>query len=323
MIFTLYCGNARAHSDRGELKIVVQGIQLTLESSRLMKKIAKKLRGILIPNKENATRWPEGHRDVYAKLFSKAAIQERRFYNVGAGMNFRHPAWTNVGLISEVYGSEHIDLEWDLQLLQEMPVSDASAEIVYTRYTLEHVNDAAVSNFLKEAYRVLKPGGLLRVIVPDIEVYFAAYQEKDPTLFYKPKRDKQSFPNKKFKSNPNEASFEQQFVWVFASGATEIHNFEGSPRVSDADFLKLLNERSFEDTLNYCTSLCTPEFQKAFPQFHINWFHAKKLEEMMREAGFMQTFRSAVGQSRSAAMHDLNYFDDRRSEIGLFMEAIK
>lgn len=286
-----------------------------------IKKIAKQLIGKLRPRSPGE--WPEGQRELYRRFYSERAIRNRRFYNVGAGLNFRHPAWSNLGQPSETYGDQHLDLVWDLQLLGPMPVPNSAAEIIYSRYTLEHVTDGAVASFLKEAHRALRPGGFLRVIVPDIEIYYAAYRAKDATLFYKPKRDRQTYPNKKFKTNPNKASLEQQFLWVFASGATELHNFEGIERISDAQLASLLKERRLEEGLDFCTARCTPEFQRAFPQFHINWFHERKLERMMREAGFATPYRSGLGESHSPVLRDLNFFDNRRPEIALFMEAVK
>jgi SAM-dependent methyltransferase len=54
------------------------------------------------------------------------------------------------------------DLESD-----SLPYPDDHFDVIYSKSFLEHIRDP--SKFLKEAYRVLKPGGLLLSMVPDWE----------------------------------------------------------------------------------------------------------------------------------------------------------
>lgn len=67
-------------------------------------------------------------------------------------------------------------------LSKGIPFADGSVDAVYHSHTLEHIDrdfddpkrDAALS-FIKDCYRVLKPGGILRVVVPDFERRCIAY----------------------------------------------------------------------------------------------------------------------------------------------------
>lgn len=49
-----------------------------------------------------------------------------------------------------------------------LPLPDASCEIVYSSHMLEHLHRDEAVEFLREARRVLAPGGWLRVVVPDL-----------------------------------------------------------------------------------------------------------------------------------------------------------
>jgi predicted SAM-dependent methyltransferase len=261
--------------------------------------------------------------DHYKELFGKEAVAQRAFYNIGAGPNFAHPAWTNVDHPSEWYGEEHVHIAWDMLALSPLPIENNSASIFYTSYALEHVTDEACQYFLAEAYRTLRPGGILRLLVPDIDIYAAAYQLGDRSPFYKAKNDGAQYPNAKYASNPNEASLEQNFIWSFASSVSELH-VDGSPeRVSDEAFRSVMAKQGMDAALNFCTAKCSLEVQRKHPGNHINWYNENKLARMMRKAGFDTVYRSGFQQSRSPVLRDTRLFDFRRPEIGLYMEAIK
>jgi predicted SAM-dependent methyltransferase len=44
---------------------------------------------------------------------------------------------------------------------------DASADIIFSEMMVEHLTPQQGWNFLDECYRILKPGGVLRIVIPD------------------------------------------------------------------------------------------------------------------------------------------------------------
>ena len=54
-------------------------------------------------------------------------------------------------------------------LSRGIPLPDTSCDVVYHAAVLEHLRRPDVAAFLTECYRVLKPGGVVRVGVPDLE----------------------------------------------------------------------------------------------------------------------------------------------------------
>jgi SAM-dependent methyltransferase len=56
-----------------------------------------------------------------------------------------------------------------------IPFPDESFDVVYHSHVLEHLTKAAAADFLKECCRVLKPGGIIRVAVPDLEAIARNY----------------------------------------------------------------------------------------------------------------------------------------------------
>ncbi len=62
-------------------------------------------------------------------------------------------------------------------LRKGIPAPPESVDAVYHSHVLEHIVRDAVPRFFEEVRRVLKPGGVHRVVVPDLERYAREYLE--------------------------------------------------------------------------------------------------------------------------------------------------
>lgn len=67
-----------------------------------------------------------------------------------------------------------INMYWNQNSKLDM-FEDNSVELIYTSHTIEHMKDNSVINLFEEFYRVLKPGGYLRVVAPNAEEYIKSY----------------------------------------------------------------------------------------------------------------------------------------------------
>ena len=63
-------------------------------------------------------------------------------------------------------------------LLEGIPYPDACMDVVYHSHVLEHFTVDDGRALVEECYRVLKPGGILRVVVPDLERMARVYLEE-------------------------------------------------------------------------------------------------------------------------------------------------
>jgi predicted SAM-dependent methyltransferase len=61
-------------------------------------------------------------------------------------------------------------------LTKRFPWPDGSADAVYSSHTLEHLSREAGEHFIAECRRVLKPGGVIRIVVPDLGRIVGEYQ---------------------------------------------------------------------------------------------------------------------------------------------------
>ena len=72
-------------------------------------------------------------------------------------------AWLNLDYASSSPAVQRANL------LGRLPLADATADLVYSSHFLDHIPREHVAPFLQECYRIRKPGGVLRLVVPDLE----------------------------------------------------------------------------------------------------------------------------------------------------------
>ncbi len=72
----------------------------------------------------------------------------------------------------------HHDLSYGL------PIEDSVVHYIYTSHFIEHLFRKDAAHLLRECFRVLKPGGVLRISVPDLEYAVSLYSkgEKEKML---------------------------------------------------------------------------------------------------------------------------------------------
>jgi predicted SAM-dependent methyltransferase len=86
--------------------------------------------------------------------------------HLGAG-TYRLPSWINVDTCSDELP---LNIKWGL------PFPSGSSRFVFFSHTLEHLAyPEEVNGVLAEIHRVLEPGGVVRIIVPDTEKSMKAY----------------------------------------------------------------------------------------------------------------------------------------------------
>jgi len=84
-----------------------------------------------------------------------------KLVNIGCGHNY-HTDWVNLDL----YKSEFVKY---YNIKNKLPFLDNSVDVIYHSHVLEHLNKLEAAKFIKDCYKVLKPGGVMRVVIPDLE----------------------------------------------------------------------------------------------------------------------------------------------------------
>lgn len=85
-----------------------------------------------------------------------------KMLNVACGSRY-HREWVNIDF------APASDLVKKVNVLEGLPFDNDSFDVVYSSHFLEHLSPEQAKFFLRECYRVLKPGGIIRIVVPDLE----------------------------------------------------------------------------------------------------------------------------------------------------------
>lgn len=73
-----------------------------------------------------------------------------------------------------------------LNVSKPFPYQNASFSAVFTCHMLEHLYPPVATHCIRECHRVLAPGGVLRVVIPDLDRLIASYNSAAPNAFLQP-----------------------------------------------------------------------------------------------------------------------------------------
>jgi len=99
---------------------------------------------------------------------AEPAQPRRRLLNVGCGSNF-HADWLNVDVVPASAAVMSVDIR------KGLPFADEAIDVVYCSHVLEHLSRQEAASLLGQMRRVLRPGGVIRVVVPDLETLAREY----------------------------------------------------------------------------------------------------------------------------------------------------
>lgn len=140
--------------------------------------------------------------------------------DIGSGGPSGDSSFLGVDAFAE--GADVKALMWDL------PFDDNTVDVIFSSQALEHVSKFEVIPTLQEWYRVLKPGGKLQVIVPDLEwaLQFWLSRKDNPDNVGWPLDI--IFGNQEHEGQYHKTGFTPKILWQYLhlSGMWFIHELE-------------------------------------------------------------------------------------------------
>jgi predicted SAM-dependent methyltransferase len=120
----------------------------------------------------------------YTKVQRMVGAIQRCRRSQFTGFLGKHQLRINVGAgIKTVPGFINLDYDWHpgLEICWDVTkglfFADNSASAIFSEHCLEHITRDECRRVLKELFRILEPGGVVRIIVPDAELYIQCYNE--------------------------------------------------------------------------------------------------------------------------------------------------
>jgi len=99
------------------------------------------------------------------------AVEAKVKLDIGSG-EFRYQDYTTVDLFDP-----HADVAADMG---DLPFPDDSVSDIWASHVLEHQKPDLVQSTLREWLRVLEPGGVARIMTPDLDYACRAWLERKP-----------------------------------------------------------------------------------------------------------------------------------------------
>lgn len=247
------------------------------------------------------------------RLSIKEDASGQRLLNVGCGNHYSQE-WNNIDFNG---GSDVIahDLRCGL------PYPDASMDAVYSSHVLEHFSLQDGAAILSEMHRVLRPGGVIRIVVPDLERVCREYLEN----------------LEKVTTSPNEKN-RQRYTWVLLELLDQMVREQSGGNIrsliDSGDFDKAyVRERVGAIADSAPTDTIPPSFlrrivrrirrsvhsrnPRKIGELHKWMYDCFSLAEALRKAGFLNPQKTSF--NTSAIPHWEHYALDASGEEGAMM----
>lgn len=241
---------------------------------------------------------------LYDKYGSEAI-----FCNFGSGAFF-HKKWRNFDFPASskyykaIQGKAHKDFE-PIDLCQDplvVPLASESVHLIYCSHTLEHLDFDSAIRFISECFRILKPNGVMRIVVPSTYLDF--------------------FILKFFHEQVSISDDDKKKL------AAEVakHLLADTTTITDAEILKIIKKNNFnprESISEFIQLGINQRFDPQNPGRHISFWDYGQLTYYANILGFKLAIPVYRGVTSEAPFTNLHIFDSTEHHISLYFEITK
>ncbi|GGO73869.1 methyltransferase domain-containing protein [Bowmanella pacifica] len=239
------------------------------------------------------------------KLAIKSNSYDKVNLNVGSG-GVLLPGFQNLDLESEWYGGGKGEfVAYDMRK-DKIPFEDDTVDNIYCSHVIEHVKDCTALFFFKEAYRVLKKNGVLRISCPDAAFLCRVSSFDNQYWFWRRDwflKNKQDFPLVDIR----------QEDFLVREIATEKLFKADAPKFPD-------NSEKWNEYLENLTA--DLEFCADSVGNHINFWTFEKVKRLTENIGFSYVILSKYQGSVTPDMIGES-FDQTKPGMSLYVDFVK
>ncbi len=231
------------------------------------------------------------------------------FCNFGSG-SFYHKRWKNFDYSAQnkeykvIQGVENvdftaIDLNTDNLIL---PFNDNCVSLVYFSHTIEHLEEAKANKFLSECFRILKPRGVLRIVIPSIDIHMQILSMIDAQQIL---------------SKANVERLAQEVAR---------HVYTDSAEMPPDELIALIRAANFQPAIfKEAVSKLIGEsvFNPNNPGRHISIWNYEKILQSSEKFGFSACIPCYRGSSTRKPFTNTIVFDNSEAQFSQYIELIK
>lgn len=104
--------------------------------------------------------------------------------NIGSFTTMFYHGWINIDTVDLSHYADHNGFMFkQFDITEKLQYINNSVDAIFCIHVLEHLSYEHGRSFLYEAHRVLQPGGILRILVPDAESLIEKYRTKSMSSF--------------------------------------------------------------------------------------------------------------------------------------------
>jgi len=248
-----------------------------------------------------------------------------KLINIGCGRSF-HTDWVNIDIVSSCPEVRQHDIR------KNLPYPDAEFDACYTSHVLEHLRPQEAERLIAECRRILKPQGIIRVVVPDLETIAREYLN----VLEKVAAGEQKLERFLLKSNLANKEF------ILSRIGAEAENYWLSQTTQKSVWEKISNKKPswfFEKTRNLILKslvrmIAGNEAKQAFEEglfrnsgeIHRYMYDRFSLRRLLKQSGFTNVCVCRPDDSRITDFNNYNLDvlnGKTRKPDSLFVEAIK
>lgn len=232
--------------------------------------------------------------------------------NLGSGKDWNLVGWRGIDKVDGNF----------LDAQTVLPSPNNSLDAVYSSHFFEHIDDEIAQHLFVESYRVLRPGGMFRIVVPDFGIFLQKYRNNDEQWFRSLNNGRPEWG----KYGVGNSISNLLLHWVANYDFNGPKGFYRGPPIGvDEQEVRDKSAQGIQIFCEWAQGLVPVDDSHVTTQ-HINWWDFRKFVRMLTQTGFKIVHEKQYMKSDSKIMLKNGMFDSwrpNREPFSLYVETTK